>query len=117
MILSAKVGIAFAALLFLAGCDYLHLGGNEGTTANSWIKVNAQPGETASAYRDCQETASLATRKDADIDQDIAATRGADLQRSMVVQARTAQMADKTRRSSDSIIASCMRQKGFVERR
>ena len=68
-------------------------------------------------YRDCHDIAETATAEDADIDQDIAATRGADMQRSMVVQTRTAQMPDKTRRSADSIIASCMQQRGFAERR
>lgn len=108
---------ALFCLLLFAGCDSLHFGGDERTTAASWVKINAQPGETAQAYRDCTDIAAAATRKDADIDQDIAATRGADMQRSMVVQARTSQMADKTRRSSDAIVASCMRQKGFAERR
>jgi hypothetical protein len=118
-----KVGIVGAALAFvllLAGCDDFDIGFGGGaahSAAGDWIKPGAQPGETASAYSDCRAIAQQATQKDADIDQDIAASRGADLQHSQIVQMRASQERGTTTRSADSIIASCMEQKGFVERR
>jgi hypothetical protein len=106
-------------LVCLAGCDGFDIGfgGRGGHSSEAdWIKPGVQPGETTNAYRDCLDIAQQATRKDADIDQDIAATRGADLQHSQIVQMRSAKMADTTRQNADSIIASCMRQKGFAQR-
>ena len=111
---------AFLALSLLAGCSGLDIGFGghaERSSQADWIKPGVQPGDTANAYRDCLDIAQQATRKDADIDQDIAATRGADLQHSQIVQMRSAQMSSTTRQSADSIIASCMRQKGFAQRR
>ncbi|HEX3884275.1 MAG TPA: hypothetical protein VHW66_16580 [Stellaceae bacterium] len=114
----------FLTLSLLAGCDGfdgldIGFGGHDGGRGSQadWVKPGAQPGESTAAYRDCRDTAEQATRKDADIDQDIAATRGADLQHSQIVQMRSAQMSGTTRQSADSIIASCMQQKGFVQRR
>ena len=97
-----------------AGCD---LGG--GNAGGHWTKAGADEAATAREYRDCRGLARDATRKETDrhIDQDIAATRGADLQHSMIVQARQSQMQDTTRRSAESIIAACMRQKGFYDQR
>ncbi len=113
------VGAALASVLLLAGCDDFDIGFGGGaahSAAGDWIKPGAQPGEAASAYSDCRSIARQATDKDADIDQDIAATRGADLQHSQIVQMRTSQERGTTTRSADSIVASCMQQKGFVER-
>jgi hypothetical protein len=116
---------AAAVCLLLAGCggktlaDFdIGFGGSaQHSSANDWIKPGAQPGEGASAYSDCSSIARQATQKDADIDQDIAATRGADLQHSQIVQMRTSQQRGVTTQDADSILASCMQQKGFVERR
>ncbi len=119
------VGAALACALLLAGCDGKGLddfdigfGGSSHRSGESdWIKPGAEPGETASAYRDCASVARQATQKDADIDQDIAASRGADLQHSQIVQMRSSQQRGTTTQDADSILASCMQQKGFVERR
>jgi len=116
-----RLGIVAAALCCLvAGCNDFDIGfggGAHSTGAGDWIKPGAQPGEAASAYADCRSIARQATQKDADIDQDIAAARGADLQHSQILQMRTSQERGATTRSADSIIASCMQQKGFAERR
>jgi hypothetical protein len=119
------VGAALACALLLAGCDGKGLddfdigfgGSSRHSSASDWIKPGAEPGETASAYRDCASVARQATQKDADIDQDIAATRGADLQHAEIVQMRTSQERGVTTGEVDSILASCMEQKGFGERR
>jgi len=116
----AALGACLLCLAMLAGCDDIDIGfggSARDTSASDWIKPGAQPGETISAYRDCRSIAQQATQKDADIDQDIAATRGADLQHSQIVQMRASQERGATTGSADSIIGSCMQQKGFVERR
>ena len=122
------VGAVLAGVLLLAGCgggsgsgsfaglDIGFGGGGRNTSANDWIKPGSEPGETASAYSDCSSVAQQATQKDADIDQDIAATRGADLQHAQIVQMRTSQERGTTTQDADSILASCMEQKGFVQR-
>jgi hypothetical protein len=113
------VGVALASVLVVAGCDDLDIGfggSSRHSSASDWIKPGAEPGETASAYRDCAAVAQQATQKDADIDQDIAASRGADLQHSQIVQMRSSQERGVTTRDADSIIALCMQQKGFAER-
>jgi hypothetical protein len=105
--------------MLLAGCSDLDIGFGGSSHHNGqgdWIKPGAEPGEAASAYGDCRSIARQATQKDADIDQDIAATRGADLQHSQIVQMRASQQRGATTRDAASIIASCMRQKGFVGR-
>jgi hypothetical protein len=112
--------VALAFVLLLAGCDDFDIGfggSSHRSSQSDWIKPGAQPGEAGSAYGDCRSIAQQATQKDADIDQDIAATRGADLQHSQIVQMRSSQEQGATTRDADSIIASCMQQKGFAERR
>jgi len=103
----AKICRALFCLAALSGCG----GGGGG----DWVKPGADSAATAREYRDCRDLAETATSKDAEIDQDIAATRGADLQHSMIVQAGAAHMRETTRRSAESIIAACMRQKGFSQ--
>lgn len=120
----SRPAIAASLFLLLAGCggnglgdfDVGFGGGAHDTDASDWIKPGAAPGETAAAYRDCSAIAQQATQKDADIDQDIAATRGADLQHSQIVQMRASQQRGATTQDAESILASCMRQKGFAER-
>jgi hypothetical protein len=114
------LGAGLVCLTLLAGCSDFDIGFGGSSDHNGqgdWIKPGAEPGETATAYGDCRSIARQATQKDADIDQDIAATRGADLQHSQIVQMRASQQRGATTHDADSIIASCMRQKGFVERR
>jgi hypothetical protein len=115
-----RYAAAAAAVLLLAGCNDLDIGfggSAHRSGVDDWIKPGAQPGEGASAYSDCRSIARQSTQKDADIDQDIAATRGADLQHSQIVQMRSSQQRGVTTQDADSIVASCMQQKGFVERR
>jgi hypothetical protein len=106
----AKVCGPLLCLAVLYGCG----GGGGGA---DWVKAGADSAATAREYHDCLDLAETATSKDAEIDQDIAATRGADLQHSLIVQTRTAQMQDTTRRNTESIIAACMQQKGFYQPR
>jgi len=72
---------------------------------------------TASAYRECRDAAGIAVRTDADIDQDIAATRPNDLQRAGVFRQQTAVAREMTRDRSDAIVTACMQSKGFAPAR
>jgi hypothetical protein len=93
--------------LLVAGC-----GGSE-----HWAKAGADEATAARAYRDCQELAGAAVSTDADIDQDIVATRSTELQRSGVVGNETQVMRETTRERAASVVAACMQAKGFVEQR
>jgi hypothetical protein len=105
--MSAKGGWVVLALL-LAGCA----GG-----APDWTRPGADAHATALAYQDCSTTASSAVRTDADIDQDILASRQNDWQRSSVVRLQTQAMHDHTRDRADAILAACMKSKGFTPAR
>ena len=92
-------------LLVLAAC-----GGS-----GDWVKAGADQASVARDYEDCRDLAGAAVRTDADIDQDIAATRSDDRQRAGVVRAQTRTMGEHTRDRADAIIARCMRAKGFSQ--
>ena len=94
-----------ALVLLLAGCA--------GT--GSWTKAGADAAATAGAYQDCRALAATAVKTDADIDQDILATRGNDWQRSGVGRVQTQTVREHTSDRAASIIDSCMRAKGFAK--
>src|SRR5262249_12135553 len=82
-----------------------------------WRKASADAATTAADYRDCRAAAQDAVRTDRDIDQDIAATRQSDLQRSGAVRQQTEMMQGKTGDRADTIIAACMRALGYTQAR
>jgi len=94
-------------VLLLAGC----------AAAGNWTKPGADAAATARDYEDCRDLAATAVKTDADIDQDISATRGSDWQRAGVGRAETRTMQDHTRDRAAAIIDSCMRAKGFAKPR
>jgi hypothetical protein len=93
--------------LLLAGC----------AATGGWSKTGADPAASAGEYEDCRATAGAAVKTDADIDQDILATRHNDLQRAGGVRAETQTMQEHTRDRAAAIIAACMKAKGFAEPR
>ena len=93
--------------LLLAGC----------AAAGGWGKTGADAAAAVREYQECRATADTAVKTDADIDQDIRATRRSDLQRSAGVRAETQVMQEHTRDRSTAIIARCMQAKGFAEPR
>ena len=103
---ATRLGAALV-LLLLVGCA----GGGD------WAKTGG--GETAAAreYQDCRALAGSAVQTDADIDQDILATRQTDWQRAGVVRQQTRIMHEQTRDRADAIIESCMKAKGFSQKR
>jgi hypothetical protein len=108
--------IAFVVLL-LAGCgsiDWPKPPPEAAASAGAWAKPGADVASVESAYNGCLEIANTATDKDFNIDQDIAATRGSDLQHSAFAGAplRDAQQNDRDR--AQTILSSCMTGKGFA---
>jgi len=99
------IGLCCVLGLLLGGCGG---GGN-------WVKPGADEASAAREYDDCRDLAGTAVRTDADIDQDIAASRSDDRQRAGVVRAQTRTMGEHTRDRADAIIARCMRAKGFAQ--
>jgi hypothetical protein len=94
-------------VLLLAGC-----GG-----AGDWARPGADEGAATAAYQDCRALAGDAVRTDADIDQDILATRQGDWQRAGVVRQQTQIMHEQTRDRAASLIDSCMKAKGYSQKR
>jgi hypothetical protein len=107
-------------LALLAGCNSVSLPGwpkpapETAVGAGAWTKPGADGATVASAYSDCADMAGGATEKDFDIDQDIAASRGNDLQRSDFAgaQLRDAQRSNRDR--TQAILSSCMEKQGFT---
>ena len=94
-------------LSLLAGC-----GG-----AGDWTKAGGDEAAAAHEYADCRALAGGAVRTDADIDQDILATRQSDWQRAGVVRQQTRVMQEQTHDRAEAIIESCMKAKGYSQKR
>jgi hypothetical protein len=101
-----RAGCALAVLLLLASC-----GGGGGDWAG------ADEAEAEREYQACRDVASAAVGKEADIDQDIIATRGRDWQRGGIGRVESRAMQEHTRDRAASIVASCMRAKGYARTR
>ena len=93
--------------LLLAGCA----GGG------GWSKTGADSAASAGEYQDCRDMAASAVKTDADIDQDILATLQTDWQRAGVVRQQTRIMHEQTRDRAEAIIESCMKAKGYSQKR
>jgi len=93
--------------LLLAGC----------AATGGWSKTGADSAAAAGEYQDCRATAATAVETDAEIDQDILATRNNDVQRAAGVRVETQAMQEHTRDRAAAIIAACMKAKGFAEPR
>ncbi len=83
--------------------------------APQWTKAGVPPDQVAQDLSDCQREANFATRRDTNIDNDILATRGFDLERDGVLGLRRASLAADTSGRSDRIVASCMAGKGYAK--
>ena len=95
---------ATLALLLLAACH----------TAADWSKAGIDASATASEYEDCRSIAETAVGPETGIDEDINATRQADIGRSSFGRIGAQNVRDETRDRTASIIASCMKAKGFA---
>lgn len=95
---------AAAVALLLAGCA---------AGAGSWTKAGADQAAAGGAYSDCKDLADTAVHTEADINQDILASRGNDWQRASVGRVETQSMQERTGDRTGNIIAACMKAKGF----
>lgn len=92
----------------------LVLGGCAG--AGGWTKTGADDAATLRDYQDCRSMAAGAVKTDADIDQDILATRHDDRQRASVFRLQGEAMREHTTDRAAAIVDACMRAKGFAKR-
>jgi hypothetical protein len=91
--------------LALAGC---------GGGAGQYAKPGADQTAVSREYQDCRDLAGDVVEPQANIDQDIAATRGADIQRSSIIRSDTQLMHDRVRDRANTIIDNCMKSKGYA---
>jgi hypothetical protein len=90
-------------VLLLAGCA--------GGTAST--RPGADQGAAGQAYDECKDLAQTAVQTEANVDQDIVASRGGDWGRSSIGRIGTQSMRERTGDRSANIIAACMQAKGF----
>ena len=98
-----------ALAVLLAGCA-----GAGSWTKPDWTKAGADAASAGREYQDCRAMAATAVKTDADIDQDILATRQDDRQRAKVFRLRTEFSREHTKDRAASIVDACMRSKGFA---
>ena len=95
--------LALAAALAVVGC----------AGSPPWTKQGVSPKVAASDYADCRFEGQEATRRDANIDADIMASRGRDWSQTQTLPARQA-LYGSSRRQADDIVKSCMIAKGYA---
>jgi len=107
----------------LAGCDSVSGIGwpkpppDRAASAAAWTKPGLDPADVRAAYDACLAMANTATDKDFAIDQDIAASRSGDLQRSSFAGAQVRDAQQSSRDRAQAVLSSCMNGKGFVPAR
>lgn len=117
-----SIGGVLLALL-LAACSDLALPGwpkpapERAASASAWTRAGADRATVDSAFADCLAVSDTATQKDFDIDQDIAASRGSDLQHSAFAGAALRDTHNSNRDRAQGILSSCMETKGFTPAR
>jgi hypothetical protein len=96
---------SIALSLLLGGCA---------AAAGGWSKPGADAATTAGDYQECRSLAASAVKTQAEIDQDILATRQSDWQRAGIARVDARNRQAETGDRAAAIIASCMRAKGFA---
>lgn len=94
------VGLA----LLLAACH----------AAGTWNRPGVEASATAQEYEDCRTIAETAVKPQTGIDQDIIATRQAEIGRSSIARVGARNLREETGDREAAIIASCMKSKGFA---
>ena len=102
------------ACLSLAGC-YTVTGGGDNAPRGEWAKPDTDGAKTARDLSACQIDARRTGGTDARIDQDIAASRGEDWQRSGSYSANLAQLRDSNAARERQYVAACMKAKGYIQ--
>lgn len=80
---------------------------------SAWTHPERAPAAARQDLSACRNEATTATRREADIDADIEASRGQDWQRSGILTTKRETAAEGRRRSFDSYVARCMAARGW----
>jgi hypothetical protein len=99
--------VAVCLLLILAACS---------NDAARWTKAGVDEDRISADLEGCRSEARAATRRDAQIDADILASRGNDWQRAGTLGMQQDQMSANRRGNANSIIARCMAEKGYTRK-
>ncbi len=84
-------------------------------TGGEWFKPGVESGATNRELANCQSNARLVVGEEAKIDQDIAASRGSDWQKTGSYGSNTQQMNQSAAKRQAEMVGRCMRNKGFVQ--
>ena len=84
------------------------------STTPNWTKPGYESAAATREYEDCQAAARTAVTPETGIDEDILATRQADIGRSSIARLGAENVRNETRDRETAIIASCMKSKGFT---
>ena len=84
-------------------------------TGGEWFKPGTESGATTRELAACQRDARYIGNEEAKIDQDIAASRGTDWQRTGSYSSNTQQMAQSAAKRQAEMVGRCMRNKGFTQ--
>jgi hypothetical protein len=106
-------GVALTCLA-LAGCLTL-TGGGDDAPRGEWAKADADSARTARDLSACQSDARRAAGPESRINQDIAAARGDDWQRSGSYSANVSQMGERSAARERQYVAACMKAKGYTQ--
>lgn len=85
------------------------------TATGNWTKPGIEASATAREYEDCRAIAETVVKPETGIDQDILATRHADIGRSSIARIGAQNMREETGERAAAIIAACMQGKGFAK--
>jgi len=102
-----RIAFVSAACLALGACFQ--------ATGGEWFKQGVDSGVTTRELAQCQRDARLVGNEEAKIDQDIAASRGTDWQRTGSYNANTQQMAQSAAKRQAEMVGRCMRNKGYSQ--
>jgi hypothetical protein len=94
-----------ALMLLLAACN---------SGGGAWTKAGADQAAAGRAYDQCRELADTAVQTEANVNQDISASRGGDWGRSSIGRIETQSMRERASDRTGRIIDSCMKAKGFA---
>jgi hypothetical protein len=109
-----RLACALLGAAALAGCLTL-TGGGDDAPRGEWAKAGADSARTARDLSACQADARRTGGSESRINQDIAATRGDDWQRSGSYAANVSQMNERTAVRERQYVAACMKAKGYAQ--
>jgi hypothetical protein len=98
----------------LSGC-LTFTGGADDTPRGEWAKADTDSARTARDLSACQIDARRAAGPEGRINQDIAAARGEDWQRSGSYSANVSQMGERSAARERQYVAACMKAKGYTQ--